>query len=373
MAPRNPVAPSPAVAPRPALESRPEDPLAGTWAGFERNRDGPSSRVPAVRQPSVSTAASNADGGILVPGDLEQIPQDGVMWRTEELTALGIGRRTIKRLTRAGALIPVRRGCYVRGTHWKGLDDTGKSRLRVLAYAHRTLTSSTGNHTFSHTSSARLRGLYLWKVDESIHLTLPFLPSSAGHAADVVRHTRALGPADVETLHGLRVTWLERTAIDCGLLLNYHQGLIVMDHALRLGADRGKMDAHCATLPGRRGVAGLRRILANADGRSESPGETLTRDLIRKLRLPLPEPQVVVPTPIGRSRLDFAWPDRKVGLEFDGEGKYFDYRPTAEVLFQERRREKALTEMGWTFLRIEWADLFKEQEFKARVLRALRR
>lgn len=295
------------------------------------------------------------------------------MWRTEELTALGIGRRTMTRLTGAGELILVRRGCYVLGRRWRQLDDTGKSRLRVLAYAHRTLTSSRGNHTFSHTSSARLRGLYLWKVDDSIHLTLPFLPSSSGHAADVVRHTRALGPADVETLQGLRVTSLERTAVDCGLLLNYRQGLIVMDHALRLGADRGKMEAQCAALPGRRGIAGLRRILANADGRSESPGETLTRDIIGKLRLPRPDLQVVVPTPIGRSRLDFAWPEKKVALEFDGEGKYFDYRPTAEVLYQERRREKALTELGWRFLRIEWADLFKEQEFKARVLGALRR
>ena len=51
--------------------------------------------------------------------------------------------------------------------------------------------------------------------------------------------------------------------------------------------------------------------------------------------------------------------------------KYFDYRPTGVVLFEERQREKVLTEQGWTFIRIEWKDLFNEVEFKYRVLRAL--
>lgn len=51
--------------------------------------------------------------------------------------------------------------------------------------------------------------------------------------------------------------------------------------------------------------------------------------------------------------------------------KYFDYAPTDEVLYQERQQEKALMEEGWTFIRIKWQDLFREQEFKMRVLQAL--
>jgi hypothetical protein len=41
------------------------------------------------------------------------------------------------------------------------------------------------------------------------------------------------------------------------------------------------------------------------------------------------------------------------------------------VLFEERRREKALVEEGWRFVRVEWKDLFREQEFKHRLLHAL--
>jgi very-short-patch-repair endonuclease len=125
-------------------------------------------------------------------------------------------------------------------------------------------------------------------------------------------------------------------------------------------------------LQGRRGIRTLRLALAHADPRSESAGETLTRELLLRLKLPLPEPQVAVATRAGRYRLDFAWKEKKVALEFDGKTKYFDYKPTAEVLFQERQRENALTEDGWTFVRVKWADLFREHEFKARVLAALR-
>jgi hypothetical protein len=126
-------------------------------------------------------------------------------------------------------------------------------------------------------------------------------------------------------------------------------------------------------LDGHRGIRNLRRVLAVADPRAESPGETLTRDLIVRLRIPVPEPQVTVMTRRGVYRLDFAWKERKVALEFDGKVKYFDYRPTAEVIYEERQREKTLTEDGWTFVRIEWKDLFREQEFKNRLLLALRR
>ena len=124
-------------------------------------------------------------------------------------------------------------------------------------------------------------------------------------------------------------------------------------------------------LDGRRGIRTFRRVLAAADPRSESPGETLTRELILRCRIRPPELQLEVSSRAGHHRLDFAWKEEKVALEFDGKTKYFDYRPTAEVLFEERRREKALTEEGWRFVRVEWKDLFREQEFKSRLLRAL--
>ncbi|WP_306672936.1 hypothetical protein [Paenarthrobacter sp. UW852] len=62
-----------------------------------------------------------------------------------------------------------------------------------------------------------------------------------------------------------------------------------------------------------------------------------------------------------------------VALEFDGRVKYFDYEPTGQVIYRERQRENALMEQRWVFIRIQRRDLFQEQAFKTRLLRALSR
>jgi very-short-patch-repair endonuclease len=99
----------------------------------------------------------------------------------------------------------------------------------------------------------------------------------------------------------------------------------------------------------------------------------LTRELLQRLRIPMPEIQLEVMSRAGRHRMDFGWKERKIALEFDGKTKYFDYAPTEEVLYRERPRENALTEDGWMFVRLKWQDLFNEETFKTRILTALRR
>jgi very-short-patch-repair endonuclease len=301
-----------------------------------------------------------------------QLPA-GNMWRTQELLSAGLHARAVARLMCSGDLVRARRGCYVRAIWWNGLKPGTRSRYLIHAHAHGTLTTSAGGFVYSHTSGARLRRLHLWKVGGRIHLTQQTCPSPISHGRDVVAHTRALGPGDISFVDGLPCTSLERTVVDCCLMFNLRQSLILMDHACRLGADLETLRSRCTGLAGRNGVVALRRAIELADPRSESPGETLTRELLHRLRIEPPEPQYVVHTPLGEHRLDFAWRKRKVALEFDGRTKYFDYQPTDEVLFAERRREKALMEQGWIFLRIEWKDLFNETEFKYRVLRALAR
>lgn len=300
-----------------------------------------------------------------------ELPATGNLWRTGQLLDSGYGSRAIKSFVDSGELVRLRYGCYLRASIWKAQSPSVRSRQLIFAHAHGTRTTSTGAFVYSHTTAARLHRLHLWDVNDVIHLLQRVRPSNERHGKDVRCHTRPYAEHEVTAVRGLRTTSLERTAADCALMLSYRQALIVMDHALRLGADAVTMQTMADSLDGRRGIRTFRRVLANADGRSESAGETLTRELILRLRIKLPEPQVEVSSRAGRHRLDFAWKEEKLALEFDGKTKYFDYKPTPEVLFQERRREKALTEEGWRFLRIEWKDIFREQEFKGRLLRAL--
>lgn len=298
---------------------------------------------------------------------------DGVdLWRTKELLDAGLNTRAIATMVRSGELVRLRHGCYIRGSTWAGQERWVRSRQLIAAHAHGTLTTSDGGFVYSHTSSARLHRLYLWDVDDLIHLTQQTCPSSRSHGKDVVAHTRTLAPGDISFVDGFPCTSLERTVVDCCLMLNYRQSLILMDHALRMGANVEKLRAMCAALAGRNGVLALRRALEDADVRSESPGETLTRELLHRLRVEPPQLQVEVWSEAGLHRLDFAWPNKLVAMEFDGRVKYFDYQPTAEAIFAERQREKALTNAGWRFVRVEWKHLFREHGFKTRILEALR-
>ncbi|MET4145001.1 type IV toxin-antitoxin system AbiEi family antitoxin domain-containing protein [Arthrobacter sp. UYCo732] len=65
---------------------------------------------------------------------------------------------------------------------------------------------------------------------------------------------------------------------------------------------------------------------------------------------------------------DFAAPASRVVIEFDGSGKYTDYKPTDEVLLAERRRGNALVEAGWVVLRLEWKLLASPAEMRRRLL-----
>lgn len=302
-----------------------------------------------------------------------ELPQTGNLWRTAQLNQQGINSRSIRRLVGERKLVRLRYGCYVRGSLWARQSAASRSKQLILAHAHGTLTTSAGDFVYSHTSAARLHDLFLWNVDDLIHILFEVCPSSERLGRDVQGHTRPFTEDDVVMIGRLRVTSLERTVVDCAMMLSYRHALVLVDHSLRVGADRVLMETMADGLPGRRGIRNLRMALANADPRSESAGETLTREVIHRLKLPMPELQVEVTSRAGRFRLDFAWKDKKVALEFDGKVKYFAYRATEEVLFEERRREKALTEEGWFFIRVEWRDLFREQELKNRILAALRR
>lgn len=294
-------------------------------------------------------------------------------WRTAELLEQGFNARAISALVRGGQLVRIRRGCYARGDWWNGLTEPDRRRQRVYGHAHGTLTTSAGSFVYSHTSAAALRRLHLWNVDETVHLTQPGRPSGISHGYGVAAHTGTINRRELSLVDGLPCTSLERTVVDSCLMFNVRQAVILVDHAARLGADVPLLRERCAALAGRNGAVALRTALELVDPRSESAGESLTRELIHRLKLPTPELQFSVYTASGPYRLDFAWPARKVALEFDGKSKYFDFHPTDEVIYNERQREKALTEDGWIVLRIEWKHLFSEAEFKYRVLRAFAR
>jgi predicted transcriptional regulator of viral defense system len=200
---------------------------------------------------------------------LPEPPETGNLWRTGQLHETGLNSRAIKLLLRHGKLVRLRYGCYIRASVWEKQSAPTRSKQLIHAHAHGTLTTSAGDFIYSHTSAARLHGLFLWNVDDPIHILIRVRPSNERLGKDVRGHSRPYTDADVTILGNLRVTSLERTVVDCAMMLSYQHALVLVDHAIRLGADQALLEAMADALPGRRGIRNLRMALLNADPTSE--------------------------------------------------------------------------------------------------------
>jgi very-short-patch-repair endonuclease len=111
----------------------------------------------------------------------------------------------------------------------------------------------------------------------------------------------------------------------------------------------------------------VRAALSLTDARHESPGETRTAHLLRRLGYDL-EPQIEVVAGGRRYRPDFRIRETRVLIEFDGAVKYPDRSTT---LFEEKQREDALRREGWIVVRLVWADLAQPQLVRSRIDAAL--
>ncbi|MGZ4509570.1 MAG: endonuclease domain-containing protein, partial [Blastococcus sp.] len=106
------------------------------------------------------------------------------------------------------------------------------------------------------------------------------------------------------------------------------------------------------------------------DGLAGSPQETRLRLLIHRSDLPRPVAQYRVTDSRGGriARVDFAWPDRKIALEYDGL-----WHAEPGQFAKDRRRLNRLREAGWTVIFVTAADMHRPSELIARIATALGR
>jgi hypothetical protein len=284
------------------------------------------------------------------------------------LLADGITDSELRGLRRRGDLTTLRPGVYLRGSP---PDDAAARHLQAVQAALPRLAADT---VVSHASAAVVHGLPLWAVGlDRVHATRD-RSSGARRSGILHLHAAALEPDEVVLVDGLLVTSVARTLADLARQLAFeaalvptdaalHRGLVTQDH-LAAALERG---AH------RRNNAAARRVVAFADGRAESPGETRSRVAIRRAGLPTPTLQYRV---IG-TRTDFAWEEHGIVGEFDGKVKYGRYlRPgqtPGDAVFAEKRREDALRDHGLEVVRWVWDELDTFDAPLARLRRAFAR
>lgn len=271
-----------------------------------------------------------------------------------------------------GSLARVRKSVYVPRLPANSPAD--QRAVEVLALMRGVAERLTTTWWFSHSSAALLWGCWTWHLQPEVHVTQLSNPHIRKNADPTLeRHWTNLPERDRSEIAGVPVTALERTAVDCARELREPGALVVADSALRLGADPGVMQEILRESAGKRGVRRARLVIGLADGRSESPGESLVRWIAHDYGLPPTELAIPVTTALGEFFIDLGWPDLKIGIEFDGAVKYSgdEYGDPIEVLAAQRRRQAALEAEGWTILRVTWDELEDSHLLALRLLKAL--
>jgi very-short-patch-repair endonuclease len=164
----------------------------------------------------------------------------------------------------------------------------------------------------------------------------------------------SLPAADVRTVRRYLCTTPVRAALDIARREPLRTAVVALDVLLGRGlVHPDDLDARAAALTTGRGVRRARRAVTLADGRAESPPETVLRLLLRSAGL-APVPQYVVRDADGRfvARVDLAFPERRVAVEYDGA-----WHGTPGQLARDRRRLNALVAAGWTVLHVTAADM----------------
>lgn len=286
--------------------------------------------------------------------------------------AEGLSDDALGRLVRRGEWSRLRRGAYLPGPNPMFQEDD--HLLRV----HATMRGLRRAAVVSHQSAAVLHGLPLWRVPlDKVHITRTPGASTTGRG-EIRCHVARLRDEDIVQIGHLQVTSLIRTVLDLARSLSFESAVVLADRALHKKlVDHEHLRQRLFDLVGVPGTRAAARVVAFADYRSESVGESRSRVALHKVGLTPPTLQLSIGTSLGETRVDFAWERERVVGEFDGQVKYGRLlRPgqdPGQAVFDEKRREDAIRDENWGVVRWTWSELAHPLQLGRRLERALER
>lgn len=276
---------------------------------------------------------------------------------TQDLLRRGVVPWEVTRRS-TSPLLRVRRGSYVDKSYWGELSDESRFRAFVVC-------TYESMRRMPRLPACRHAAAVLWELPVlgrwPNHVDVVTDSSASGDSRLIRKHRLSAVPEPVD-LRGIPVTPVPRTVVDLARIGDLASGLVTADAALHTHkCTLAELDAEVAAIPP--GASGRRRAalaIRLADGRSESPGESLSR--ARIFEFGFAQPDLQAPLIDGRGRFgysDFGWGHQRG--EFDGELKYDD--PTA--LWQEKQREDRARRAGDTSTRWVWQDALRGPELRA--------
>jgi hypothetical protein len=286
----------------------------------------------------------------------------------------GCGRRDLHRLVANGHWVRLTRGWYALSSVLAPPDGGSMAERRRLHHALLTramVANFNGRAVASHHSALVLHGLPIFAADlRTVHVTRVDDDHSRARRGLTVHE--AVHDAE----HTAGVIEPAVAVVQTGLVNGPMAALVAADAALHRGAlTLASLDRAGQLIGGPR-IVGIRRALAHADGRAESPGETRLREAVRLMGFAA-TPQVTIRDGSFVARVDLLLDDVPVAIEFDGLVKYGRPNPwatdqsPADVVVAEKIREDRVRALRYAMVRVIWRELDDLVVLRRRVVSAV--
>lgn len=215
-------------------------------------------------------------------------------------------------------------------------------------------------------SAAVLWGVDLADAEQPVEVTAPPRSNQVRVGGLVVRRA-ALDPDQLSRRRGVPVTTPEATAVRLAAVLSHDDAVAAVDQLVATGVVGLAAIRAAASASRGPGSARARDVVGLADGLAESPQETRVRLLVRRSDLPPPVAQYRVHDQRGFvARVDFAWPEHRVALEYDGL-----WHGGRDQFLRDRERHNRLREAGWQVVFVTAVDLHNPVRLISRIAAAL--
>lgn len=253
------------------------------------------------------------------------------------------------------------------GRPFYGVRDPRTGQLSVLQRCQAFATLMPPGAFFASVTAAQLMMLPLPHQalrDPGIHVAVPS-PARAPRGKGVIGHKVQLMGGDVVHWHGLPMSSPDRVWCELATALRLDDLVAAGDHLIHpewFLSDLDRLTAATERFPSRRGKPLLREALGLLDERAESAMESKTRLFLMRTNLPRFESNFWIHTPGGRYRLDFACPDYRLYIEYQGE-----YHFEKDQMRNDMTRRSRLDAIDWRGIEINVRDLDNETELRARI------
>ncbi|HEV2783886.1 MAG TPA: DUF559 domain-containing protein [Actinophytocola sp.] len=261
--------------------------------------------------------------------------------------AAELGEHGLRAALRSGALKQL----------WPGVIVPGLRALELPTRAAAALLFAGEGAVLSGPTAAQLYGCTA-ATGTDVHVTVPYSRWVRRRPGLVVHHDR-FAEEDVGTVLGMPVLALDFVIAELLCTAPKRLALACADQAVALaGAEEGwdflgAVQDRLVYRDDRRGTLRAAVLLGLATGKAESPPESWLRLLVADAGYPLPEPQYEVRDLDGRVvyRLDLAWPELRIALEYDG------YEAHEHRESQDAERDARLRARGWMVIRARAEDM----------------